>query len=89
MTAEVETTLRGPAAFTLARQALEAMEGSGVWPTPLNFELWLHYLGEPESPLGQEMKRLLDAGTPFTEDISISLMSSVKGVPASSRRFIS
>ena len=75
MTAEVETTLRGPAAFTLARQAVEAMEASGVWPTPLNFELWLHYLGEPESPLGQEMKRLLDAGTPFTEDISEMLMA--------------
>lgn len=75
MTAEVETTLRGPAAFTLARQALEAMEGAGVWPTPLNFELWLHFLGEPGSPLGQEMKRLLDAGTPFTEDISEMLMA--------------
>ncbi|MFN4297075.1 MAG: GGDEF domain-containing protein [Brevundimonas sp.] len=75
MTGEVETTLRGPEAFSLARQALEAMEAAGVWPTPLNFELWLHYLGNPEGPLGLEMKRLMDAGTPFTEDLSEMLMS--------------
>ncbi|MEH6663534.1 MAG: GGDEF domain-containing protein [Brevundimonas sp.] len=75
MTAEVETTLRGPEAFSLARQALEAMEAVGVWPTPLNFELWLHYLGNPEGCLGLEMKRLIEAGTPFTEDVSEMLMS--------------
>ncbi|MFN3537785.1 GGDEF domain-containing protein [Brevundimonas sp.] len=75
MTAQVETTLRGPEAFSLARQALEAMEAARVWPTPLNFELWLHYLGNPDGPLGVEMKRLMDAGTPFTEDLSEMLMS--------------
>ncbi len=75
MTAQVETTLRGPEAFSLARQALEAMEAAGVWPTPLNFELWIHYIGTPESPLSREMKRLMELGTPFTEDISEMLMS--------------
>jgi diguanylate cyclase len=70
MTTQVETALRGPEAFTLARQALEEMEAAKVWPTPLNFELWLHYLGDPEGPLGREMKRLLSADAAFTEGTS-------------------
>jgi diguanylate cyclase len=48
MSAEVESTLRGPQAYELAREALEQMEAKKVWPTPLNFELWLHYLGDPK-----------------------------------------
>ena len=66
----VETTLRGPQAYGLARRVLEEMEGAGVWPTPLNFELWLHYLGDPEGPLGREIRRVLAAGEPFTEAVS-------------------
>jgi len=67
MTTEVETTLRGPEAFNLARKALEAMEAAGVWPTPLNYEVWIHYVGDPEGPLGREIHRLLKAREPFTE----------------------
>jgi len=70
MTTEVETILRGPSAFDLARRALAALEAAGVWPTPLNFELWLHFLGEPDGPLGREMKRLLSARDAFTEETS-------------------
>ncbi|KPF79277.1 diguanylate cyclase [Brevundimonas sp. AAP58] len=70
MTAQVQTTLRGPEAFSLAKRAITEMEAAGVWPTPLNFELWLHYLGEPEGPLGKEMQRLLADGTAFTEGTS-------------------
>ena len=73
MTKEVETTLRGPQAYELARQALERMESHKVWPTPLNFELWLHYLGDPKGPLGAEIERMLDAGEPFTEEVSETL----------------
>ena len=43
------------------------MEAAGVWPTPLNFEIWVHYLGDPEGPLGREIKRILAASEPFTE----------------------
>jgi len=71
--AEVETTLRGPQAYQLAREALEQMEASKVWPTPLNFEIWLHYLGDPKGPLGAEIERMLDAGEPFTEEVSETL----------------
>jgi diguanylate cyclase len=67
MTSQVETALRGPEAFQLARRALTEMETAGVWPTPLNFELWLHYVGDPEGPLGREITRLLDAKDAFTE----------------------
>jgi len=70
MTTQVETALRGPEAFAMARQALIDMETAGVWPTPLNFELWLHYIGDPESPLGKEMSRLLASTDAFTEGTS-------------------
>ena len=67
MAAQLETTLRGPEAYGLARRVIEAMESAGVWPTPLNFEIWVHYLGDPEGPLGREIKRILAAEEPFTE----------------------
>ena len=67
MSEAVEATLRGPEAYSLARQAVEAMEAASVWPTPLNFELWLQYLGEPEGALGREIERMIAAGEPFTE----------------------
>ena len=66
----VETTLRGPEAYSLARRAVEAMEAAAVWPTPLNFELWLQYLGDPDGALGREIERMLAAGEPFTEDVA-------------------
>ena len=67
MSTQVQNTLRSPEAFALARRAVEEMERAGVWPTPLNFELWLHCLGEPDGALGKEMTRLLDTGDAFTE----------------------
>jgi diguanylate cyclase len=67
MAASVETTLRGPEAYSLSRRVIDEMEAAGVWPTPLNFELWLHYLGDPEGALGREIRRILAAAEPFTE----------------------
>jgi diguanylate cyclase len=67
MTVQVDSAVRGPEAYALARRALGAMEAAGVWPTPLNFELWLHYLGDPEGALGREIQRLLDEQDAFTE----------------------
>lgn len=67
MSDQVETTLRGPQAYGLARRVIEDMEAACVWPTPLNFELWIHYLGDPEGPLGREIQRLLATSEPFTE----------------------
>ncbi len=73
--AEVDVALRGPEAYSLARRALGEMEQCDVWPTPLNFELWLHYVGDPDGPLGQEIRRMVNAGEPFTEEVSESLAS--------------
>ena len=59
MSGEVETTLRGPEAYTLAMRVLDEMREAGVWPTPLNYELWLHYLGDPDGALGREIRGFL------------------------------
>ena len=67
MTAQVETALRGPEAYALARRVVDAMQEASVWPTPLNFELWLHYVSDPEGPLGRELHRLLTGDAPFTD----------------------
>lgn len=70
MTAQVETAVRGPEAYSLARNAIAEMEKAGVWPTPLNFELWIHYLGDPEGPLGVEIKRLLAEDAVISDETS-------------------
>jgi diguanylate cyclase len=67
MTAKVETTLRGPDSYSLARRVVDEMESAGVWPTPVNFELWLYYLSEPDGALGREIQRLLETREPFSE----------------------
>ena len=69
MTSDVDTRLRGPAAYELAKTALQEMETASVWPTPLNFEIWLHSLSNPESGLAIELRRILANG-PLTEDES-------------------
>lgn len=73
MSADVELSMRGPAAFQLARAAVDGMESHKVWPTPLNFELWLHYVGNPEGPLGKAIDKLLSEGEAITEAVSESL----------------
>jgi len=70
MAEQVETTLRGPEAYDLARRVINEMATANVWPTPVNFELWLHYMGDPEGPLGREIQRILAANEPFTDATS-------------------
>ncbi len=73
MVGDVELSMRSPQAYTLAREAVAAMEGHGVWPTPLNFELWLHFVGDPDGALGKAIQALLASGDPITEAVSESL----------------
>ena len=73
MSGEIETKLRGPDAFALGRRAIDEMERAGVWPTPLNFELWLNYLGNPDGALAQALRRQLASGEPFTDAVSETL----------------
>jgi diguanylate cyclase len=70
MAEQVESALRGPQAFELARQAVQDMERRGIWPTPLNFELWVHMLGEPEGDLAREIERMSGAHETITEGVS-------------------
>ena len=55
MSAGVESALRGPNAYDLARKVLEDMERRHIWPTALNFELWLHLVADPDGALAQEI----------------------------------
>jgi diguanylate cyclase len=73
MADQVESALRGPEAFELARRAVQDMERRGIWPTPLNFELWVQMLGDPEGGLAGEIERLSAAGDAITEGVSESL----------------
>jgi diguanylate cyclase len=73
MTADVQTALRSPKSYDLARMALEVMEANHVWPTVRNFELWVHYVAEKEGLLAQEIDRLLAAGEAITESLGEAL----------------
>ena len=73
MSVDVQTALRSPKSYELARTALQVMEAKGVWPTVRNFELWVHYVAEKEGALAQEIDRLLAAGEPITETLSAEL----------------
>jgi diguanylate cyclase len=70
---DVETTLRGPEAYKIARRAIDLMERHQVWPTALNFELWTHYVADPEGALARELTRLISLGEPMTEMLSEEL----------------
>lgn len=73
MSGDVETTLRGPGAYAVARRAIDEMERHRIWPTPLNFELWTYVVAAPESPLAREIARLIKSGEPFTDTVSDEL----------------
>jgi diguanylate cyclase len=73
MTVDVQTALRSPKSYDLARAALEIMEANQVWPTVRNFELWIHYVTEKEGALAQEIDRLLATGEPITETLGAEL----------------
>ncbi len=69
----VEIAMRGPKAYETARVAIELMEAAGVWPTSLNFELWLHIVTDPTGPLALEIKRMLSAGEPINDFVAEGL----------------
>jgi diguanylate cyclase len=73
MAADIQASLRSAKGYDVARRALELMEARGVWPTPRNFELWVHYLVEAEGPLAKEIDRLVAAGHAVTESVGEAL----------------
>jgi diguanylate cyclase len=73
MSADLQVLLRSPKAYGLARKAIEAMEANQVWPTALNFELWLNYLAAQDTPLGKEIGEIIARGDPFTDAVGEGL----------------
>jgi diguanylate cyclase len=73
MSGEIETRLRGPGAYGVANKALESMEQHQVWPTPVNYELWTHYVADPDGALGREITRLISVGEAFTDHLADEL----------------
>jgi diguanylate cyclase len=73
MTQQVEVAIRGPEAFRLALRALEQMEKNAIFPTPLNYELCLHALYEPDGAIGKEFARILKAGEGLSDAVAEDL----------------
>ena len=73
MTASTEAMVRSAGGYDRARQALAAIQHSKVWATAVNYELWLHAVCEPASPLAEEIGRLRATGMPITESMSEEL----------------
>src|SRR5689334_13647818 len=69
MSTELDSLLRSPKAYQWARKAIEAMETHKVWPTALNFELWLHYVAAKDSEVAVEISSILNAGEAFTDQV--------------------
>ncbi|WP_337188350.1 GGDEF domain-containing protein [Phenylobacterium sp.] len=67
MSRDLDSILRSPKAYEWARVAIDAMEQNRVWPTALNFELWMHYVASKDSEVATEIGALLKSGAPFTE----------------------
>lgn len=73
MTDHIDALVRSRDAFRIARLAIAQMEENEVWPTPLNFELWLYAISDPEGPIGREIYRLVRSGQPLTDAIAEDL----------------
>lgn len=73
MATDVDQILRGPDAYSIAYKAIELMERHSAWPTAVNFELWIHYVADPEGPLARELTRLIATGEAITDSVSVDL----------------
>ncbi len=73
MSNQVDAAIRSREAFNLARAALNQMEKAQIWPTPLNFELWLHLICEPDGAIAQEIARLMSLGAVLTDAMAEEL----------------
>ena len=73
MSADLEMQLRTASSYKSAHLAVDTLRDFQVWPTPLNYELCLHYLSDPEGPLAQAVNRLIAEGTFHSDDFSAKL----------------
>jgi diguanylate cyclase len=75
MSTDIDSILRSPKAYLWARKAIEAMETHKVWPTALNFELWLHYVAAKDSEVAVEISTVLNSGEHFTDQVADEIAS--------------
>lgn len=73
MPSDIDSLLRGAKAYELAKKAIDAMEAHRVWPTAVNFELWLHYVSSKDSEVTQEITSVIESGEQFTEHMGEEL----------------
>ncbi|HUZ11962.1 MAG TPA: GGDEF domain-containing protein [Caulobacteraceae bacterium] len=73
MPGALDGALRGPQGYAVARAAIEMMEEAAVWPTALNFELWLNMIADPKGALAREIQRLLGNGEAITDAVAEDL----------------
>lgn len=69
MASTLDSLLRSPKAYQLARKAIEAMEANRVWPTALNFELWMYYVAAKDSEVAAKIDDVLRSGAQFTDQV--------------------
>ena len=69
MPSDIDSILRSPKAYQWARKAIEAMETHRVWPTSVNFELWLHYVAAKDSQVTAQINSVIESGAQFTEQM--------------------
>jgi diguanylate cyclase len=69
MSKDLDSILRSPKAYDWARKAIDAMEQNRVWPTAMNFELWMNYVAAKDSEVAAEIGSILKSGQPFTEHV--------------------
>ena len=74
--ADLQATLRGPGAYKLAAKTLALMEQHKVWPTAVNYELWLNYAADPKGRIGLALGKLLNDGQTITESVADALAAS-------------
>ncbi|MBX3483533.1 GGDEF domain-containing protein [Phenylobacterium sp.] len=73
MSSDIDSLLRGAKAYELAKRAIDAMEAHRVWPTAVNFELWLHYVSSKDSEVTQQIASVIESGEQFTEHMGEEL----------------
>ena len=69
MSSNLDSILRSPKAYQLARKAIEAMEANRVWPTALNFELWMYYVAAKDSEVATKIDDVIRSGAQFTDQV--------------------
>jgi diguanylate cyclase len=81
MATDIDSLLRTPKGYDWARLAIQAMETHRVWPTAVNFELWMHYVAAKDSDVAVRIDQVLQSGAAFTDMVGEAIAAEL--LPAS------